>query len=154
MSSRLERRFLIIGWVAIAALAVLIVRAWLDYRADRPPSAAPRAAAPAATTAAAAAPRAGVQPAPFLPPAGRASLVLRAARGDCWISVRRGTAGGGVLFEGVVKAGRSVSVAAPRLWVRMGAPLNVDATLAGRRVTLPPDTLDVVVTARGVRPAA
>jgi cytoskeleton protein RodZ len=86
------------------------------------------------------------------PPTGR--LVLAAARGDCWLSVRARSREGRILYEGMVSEGDQVRVAGPRLWVRIGAPWNIDATLNGRRIAdLPADTGNVLVTATGVAPA-
>ena len=87
-------------------------------------------------------------------PAKAARLVLRAARGDCWLSVRAGTSDGAILYEGVLVSGRTLRVQRARLWVRLGAAANVDATLNGRPVTaFATGTLDVVVTPAGIRPA-
>jgi hypothetical protein len=115
-------------------------------------------AAPAATTTATeelvardASPPATTKP----PPARTATLVLRAARGDCWLSVRAGSPDGNVLYEGVLVSGKSVSVRGERLWVRLGAASNLDLTLNGKRLTsLAAGTFDVVATPRGIRPAA
>jgi hypothetical protein len=51
-------------------------------------------------------------------------LVIHAARGACWVLVRRGGAAGPVLYEGVLTQGQSVRFA-PKVWVRLGAPGNV-----------------------------
>lgn len=56
-----------------------------------------------------------------------APLVLSATRGDCWLLVRRGGASGPVLYEGTLRQGSTVRFAAPRVWVRLGAPGMVDA---------------------------
>jgi cytoskeleton protein RodZ len=85
------------------------------------------------------------------PATGR--LVLAASRGDCWLSVRAGSRDGRVLYEGTVRAGEQVRVAGRRLWVRIGAPWNLDATLNGRIVhSLPGDTGNVLVTSAGIAP--
>ena len=87
-------------------------------------------------------------------PADVARLVLRAARGDCWLSIRVGTPDGAVVYEGVLTAGRTLRVQGTRLWVRLGAAANLDVALNGKPVTTPAaGTLDVVVTPAGIRPA-
>ena len=87
-------------------------------------------------------------------PATAARVVLRAARGDCWLSIRAGTADGAVLYEGVLVSGRTLRVQRARLWIRLGAATNVDVTLNGRPVTaFATGTLDIVVTPAGIRPA-
>jgi cytoskeleton protein RodZ len=84
---------------------------------------------------------------------GRTRLHLTAERGDCWISVRVGSREGSVLYEGVLPAGQTMRFTRKRLWVRLGAPWNVQATVNGRVVRgLPNDTGNVVFTTRGVRP--
>ena len=61
--------------------------------------------------------------------------VLRAARGDCWISVRIGSRAGNVLREGMLAEGQTIRLGLQRtLWVRLGAPWNVVLSVAGRRV--------------------
>lgn len=63
-----------------------------------------------------------------------AVLVVRATRGDCWLLVRRGDATGPVLYEGTLLRGSTVRFAAPRVWVRLGAPGMVDASRGGKAV--------------------
>ena len=59
-----------------------------------------------------------------------------------------------VLDEGLLRAGTTVHVAARRLWIRIGAPSNLDARLNGRALRgLPTDTGNVFVTAAGLEPA-
>ncbi len=150
MRRRLERQFLVAGWVVIALLGAVLVRSWLHYRDARPPRAASMPVASAAAAPPAHAPT--TAPAPLLPPPP--VFALRAARGDCWIAVRAGSAAGRVLYEGVLPTRKSVRFRARRLWVRLGAPLNLDATLGGRAVGLPTGVSDVVVTPTGVHRAA
>ena len=81
-----------------------------------------------------------------------ARLVLAAARGDSWLSVRVGSASGELLYEGLLTQGNSLSFKRKRLWIRMGAPQSLDATLNGTTVSsLPAGTADIIVTAAGVR---
>jgi transcriptional regulator with XRE-family HTH domain len=83
-----------------------------------------------------------------------ARLVLVAARGDCWLSIRAESPDGRVLDEGLLREGATVDVAAKRLWIRIGAPWNLDARLNGRTLRgLPADTGNVFVTAAGLEPA-
>jgi hypothetical protein len=50
--------------------------------------------------------------------------------------------------------GESLRFVSKRLWVRMGAPWNLKASLNGRAVTgLPADTANVSITRTGLRPA-
>jgi hypothetical protein len=84
----------------------------------------------------------------------RARLVLTAARGECWVSIRAGSAEGRVLYEGVVAAGERVRYSAARLWIRLGAAANVELRANGKPVdTLSAGTFDIVVTPTGVKSA-
>jgi cytoskeletal protein RodZ len=76
-----------------------------------------------ATAAAPTHPRAALSLAPAKP-ARRATLVIRATSGPCWLLVRRSGPTGAVLFEGTLEQGRAMRFA-PRVWVRLGAPWNV-----------------------------
>jgi hypothetical protein len=112
----------------------------------------------AATTSQVASAKKAIAPLPAVatrarPPAV-ARLVLVAARGDCWLSIRAKSRDGRVLEEGLLREGSAVRVAAKRLWIRIGAPWNLDARLNGRALRgLPADTGNVFVTAAGLEPA-
>jgi Helix-turn-helix domain/RodZ C-terminal domain len=82
------------------------------------------------------------------------TLVLTAARGSCWLSVRIGSDAGPTVFERTLQQGQTVRFGLRRaLWIRLGAPWNLDATIGGRPVisALPPRTGNVIVTAGGLR---
>ena len=82
-------------------------------------------------------------------------LVLVAARGDCWLSVRTGSREGRVVYQGMLREGDSLPVAGTRLWIRIGAPWNLEARLNGRALSgLPTDTGNVLVTKVGLSPAS
>jgi cytoskeleton protein RodZ len=63
-----------------------------------------------------------------------AALVIDAARGDCWLQVRSGGANGAVVYEGTLQAGSTMRFAQSSVWVRFGAPANVDAARGGKSV--------------------
>src|SRR5262249_25979340 len=84
-------------------------------------------------------------------PLQRAQIVFAATRGPCWLSVRRGSATGPVLYERMLEPGQHASFAGARLWIRIGAPWNLDATLNGKRVQLPATLGDVLVTPGALR---
>jgi transcriptional regulator with XRE-family HTH domain len=91
--------------------------------------------------------------APLTPPRARprtAGLVLR-ARGRCWISVRLGSEAGRRLYEGTLEPGTPVRFAAGRLWIRIGAPWNLEATLNGKPLLLPGTVGNIVVTPHGLQ---
>jgi cytoskeletal protein RodZ len=82
--------------------------------------------------------------------------VVSAARGDCWISVRVGSRDGTVVHEGMLREGQTVRLGLKRaLWVRLGAPWNVDVRVAGR-ATKPLDSgrpMNVLLSRTGSSPA-
>jgi hypothetical protein len=90
-------------------------------------------------------------PAPPRPKTARFDLV--AARGPCWLSVRLGSDTGRLLYERTLGTGQRARFVAARLWLRIGAPWNVDATLNGRRAQLPASLANVLVTPQAVRPS-
>jgi transcriptional regulator with XRE-family HTH domain len=83
-------------------------------------------------------------------PLPRLSLV--AARGDCWLSVHVGDRTGVVLWEGMLHQGTSLHVSRRSVWIRIGAPWNLDVRLNGEPVrTLPANTGNVLVTGAGAK---
>ncbi len=88
-------------------------------------------------------------------PARRATLLIRAVRGDCWLDVRAGSAAGEQLFRGTLETGDAMRFSKRRLWISFGAPSNVDLRLNGRRTTLDAGPRPVVlVTPKGIEPQA
>lgn len=85
----------------------------------------------------------------------RRSLVLTAARGSCWLWVRIGSSTGRTIYQRTLQHGRTLrfGLRAP-LWIRIGAPWNLDAEIGHRSLTqaLPPRTGDVLATTTGFRP--
>jgi hypothetical protein len=80
------------------------------------------------------------------------ALVLRASRGDSWISVRSAT--GRLLLERTLTAGTALRLHGTALWIRLGAAANVDLARNGSRAhPLPSRAAVVVVTPRGMRVA-
>ena len=79
----------------------------------------------------------------------RARIALVATRGPCWLSVRLGSDTGRLLYERTLEQGQAVGFSGPRLWIRLGAPWNLDATLNGKRVQLPGSLGNVVATPSG-----
>jgi len=106
--------------------------------ADAAPSApeAPKQRAVAATT-----------PAPTAP--AQATVKLRiAATKSSWLELRRGSAGGRVLYAGQLDPGRVLHLHAPRIWARFGSAGNLRIVANGRRLALM-GTFEHVFTARG-----
>jgi hypothetical protein len=82
----------------------------------------------------------------------RAQIAFVATRGASWLSVRIGSSTGRVLYERTLQAGERVVFAGSHLWIRIGAPWNLDATLNGKPVQLPTAVADVLVTPAALRP--
>jgi len=115
---------------ATAVVGVVAFVAWSGMTTNKPSSPLPSLSASRAT-------------APAHPPdavarlsrsSAPAALVIRAVRGDCWLLARRGGATGPVLYEATLQQGQVIRLTAPRIWVRFGAPWNVDASRAGHVV--------------------
>jgi hypothetical protein len=129
--------------------------------APAPTAAAVETAEPPATTEAEppatteAEPAATTAQGPAAASPSRFALLLRAAGGDCWLSVRTGSANGRLLFEGFLFSGESRRFEAQRVWMRVGNGGNLAARLNGEPLRgLPAGTGDVLVTADGVRTLA
>jgi hypothetical protein len=80
--------------------------------------------------------------------AGRvnATVTITAARGNSWVSARRGSALGTLIYEAVLPRGQTARFSSRLLWFRFGAAANVDIQVNGKPVArLPAGTLDVVL---------
>jgi hypothetical protein len=135
--------------IALAALVVIGVAAWrLGAGGGHKPKAPP----PPVTIV----PKVTTTPARRTPkPHAQPVLVLTAARGDCWLQVRLGSAAGATVYQQTLLQGRTIRFGLRKpVWVRIGAPWNLDATIGGRRVTasLPSQIGDVLATVGGLRP--
>lgn len=145
---RPDRRALVVAGACGAALVVALV-AWQggDPQVRMPPETTVEVAAATKTIV-------PTRRAPRRVPPAAGRLVFSAAKGDCWLSIRAGGREGRILYEGMVAEGRQVRVAGRRLWVRIGAPWNLEASLNGRPLEgLPADTGNVLVTSAGLTPA-
>jgi len=133
--------------VAVAAAAAA---AWMLGSSGRTPHPHAAPTAPVTTRAAPAKP-----PPPVRRPPAPAYAVFRATRGRCWLLVRSASATGPVLYEQVLEQGASLRLpVGGGLWVRMGAPWNLDLTVAGRAAAgLPTAPANVLVSKSGVGPA-
>jgi hypothetical protein len=143
-----RRRFAFAPWtLAVTLLAATVaLLAWrLSSPGGRPATVPPPPSRPRTTT-------------PAAPPASHtvtrtpavARIVLVASRGPCWLSVHIGSATGQSVFERTLQQGRTARFVSRRLWMRIGAPWNVDARLNGTTVQLPAATGDVLVTPTGL----
>ena len=60
-----------------------------------------------------------------------ATVIVKATRGDCWISARLGSESGRVLEERLLAQGESVTLRGAQVWLSIGAASNVDITVNG-----------------------
>jgi cytoskeletal protein RodZ len=139
---------------AVLAVALLGVLAWRFGAAHRTPRAP---ALPPATTRSSRTAAVPVAHPPRKVTAQLAHLELR-ARGRCWLFVRVGSEAGPVLYEATLGTGEilryTLAPGRPRLWLRIGAPWNLEVSLNGRPVAnLPSGPDNIVVSRKGVRSA-
>ncbi len=73
------------------------------------------------------------------------SVRIVAARGDCWVSARRGSKTGPVLADSVLTAGNTLSLRAQRIWLELGAAGNVDVSVNGRPHKIPTGTTQILL---------
>jgi cytoskeleton protein RodZ len=155
-SRPVESNFVVVALAGIVAVTILVVVAW-RVGSDDPTNprsfigTQPIGQGPATT--AETTPPPTPPPAPATPETRLAKLVLSAARGDCWVQVREGSANGRLIYEGTLQQGQTQRFARwSRLWLELGAPSNINAHLNGRRVKdFPQQPSIVIVTAKGVR---
>ena len=121
----------------VLATAVAGLAAWrlggssTSHLAQSPSPGAPAAAAPAPTVKTT--PAAKNATAPVVAPA---FAVIRAARGDCWLSVHAGGPHGALLFEGILSQGKTKRFSLKQVvWMRMGRPNVLDVRVRGRAVS-------------------
>ncbi len=147
--------------VAIVA-AVAAVAAWQLRGAPQTKSSTNGGGATAAPVTRRPAPAPSSQAAPPRQPAKKpapaptpTSAVLAATNGRVWLQVRSGGVSGAVLFEGVLEQGRTLPVRlSPRVWLRVGAPWNLEIRLGGHVVSgMPAHVADLVLDGSGLSPA-
>jgi cytoskeletal protein RodZ len=143
-----------IGALAAAAAGLVLLIAAGAWWLTSPGG--PKTAAPPTTTTGVAGistTRSAHHRKPAPPPTRRATASLRitATRGSCWLSVRIGSSSGTTVYEQTLQQGATVRFGLGRkLWIRFGAPWNVDASIGGHTASLPSQTGNVVATAAGL----
>jgi cytoskeleton protein RodZ len=148
---RLESNFVVVALAGIVAVTVLFVVVLTGLGGGEEPPTDPLLDTPPATTTQT---TTGTAP-PARQPARRIKLVLTAARGDCWMSVRANSATGQLLYQGSLEQGQTQRfVKWRRVWIELGAPANLRVRLNGKAVRFPSRQAVVLVTARGVRTLA
>jgi cytoskeleton protein RodZ len=146
-----RRRFTLAPWMlALVALATsTALLAWrLSSSGGQHTTVQPPPAAQTQTTT----PLAPVAPPTRTRSATASRIVLVASRGPCWLSVHIRSAAGQTVFERTLEPSQTArfTLMHRHLWMRIGAPWNLDATLDGKPIQLPAATGDVVVTPAGL----
>lgn len=146
--------------VAVAALvAVVAIGAWQLEKNGSPNTAQPPASPAHVRAPSQVRPAATTHPAVTKTAAhtsAATALELTAARGPCWVQVRIGSSTGRVVTERTMQPGETARLGLRRpLWIRLGAPWNVNASIGSRSVTtsLPAKTGNVLATGRGLATA-
>ncbi len=146
---RLESHAVLIALAGILAVTVLVIAAWqfTGNGESGPPTTVGTGGAasesePATTTTA---------NDPQI-----ATLLVTAAGGSSRVEVRRGSAGGDLVWEGTItKGGESQRFVGKKLWVSIAKPANVRLTLNGESLPKLAASWNVITaTVRGIRPAA
>ena len=138
------------GWLAAATIVAAALIALIAWQLTSGGGGKEGASTPpvARTTTTTRAPTTTTQTTVAVPAVAR--ITVAATRGPCWLSVHVASASGPFVWEGTLEPGRTVHFVSRQLWMRLGAPWNVDARLNGKPAVLPARTGDVVVTARGI----
>jgi cytoskeletal protein RodZ len=137
---RRESRVLLVALGLIVAVTALVIAAW---RFGSPEEEQVAGLSPTERRAATSQSATGA----------RATLIVRAARGDSFMEVRAGSRGGAQLYSGTLERGQLQRFVRRSIYVSFGSPANVVVKLNGNRVTLPPGGA-YLVTPRGVRAAS
>jgi cytoskeleton protein RodZ len=155
-----ESNFVAVALAGIVAVTILIVVAWQfgssspSQNAESLTPVTPPPATSTETEPAGDAVTTTETEAPATAPAKAqtARLVLRAARGDCWMQVRAGSATGELLFEGTLEQGQTQRFARKRVWIQLGAGEVLDVRVNGKQLEgFPSGAVIVLVTAKGAR---
>ena len=149
-SRAVESNFVVVALAGIIAVTILVVVAWKFGSSDTGtptdlPNALPTTSASTDTTKTKPSGNAGHR-------IKKARLVLSAVGGDCWLQVRARSATGKLLYEGTLQAGQVQRfVDDKRLWLQLGNPTYLHASLNGKNVkNLPRGPAIVVASAEGV----
>lgn len=72
-------------------------------------------------------------------------ITIRATRGDCWLDARAISPTGRILYYGLLRRGRTLSLRGPRVWVRFGFAPNVVVRVNGRPRPVSKSTTSLVL---------
>jgi cytoskeleton protein RodZ len=75
------------------------------------------------------------------------ALVVTAVGGRCWLQARRGGPTGSVIAERTLEQGQRLRLTGRHIWLRLGAPWNVQVRRGTQPVKIAPTTLPLNLTA-------
>jgi helix-turn-helix protein/uncharacterized protein DUF4115 len=149
-SRAVESNFVIVALAGIIAVTILVVVAW-KFGSTGPEQST---GIPPAVTTPVGSTGSSTQEEDTTPPrsSSKTRLVLYAEGGDCWLQVRSKSATGKLLYEGTLQAGQTQRfVDDKRLWMQLGAPVYLKATVNGERIrNMPGNPAIAVVKADGL----
>lgn len=119
-----ERIAVVVALIAIAAVTAIVIGAW-RFVPDR--SGTPTVQSPAASAA---------QRTPAVTHKALLTLVVK-AKGNTWLEVHETSTTGRTLFQGTLKRGQSQRFKADRLFLNVGSPVKLSATVNGHAVAVP-----------------
>lgn len=142
--TRRFRHVLLLGVIAVAAAAAVGFLKWTSgadgpFTSDVPSKQTQKQVfrPPAARVVAVSAPVRSPDAEPGAPvPVARPAVtrVVVRARARSWVVARDGSATAKVLYVGNLPAGKTMTVSARRIWLRLGSASSVDVTVNGRPV--------------------
>jgi len=142
---RVQSRVVLLTLLGIALVTALVIVAWT--RGGPEGQAIPGLATEQTTT-----PAKPVTPVTRPRRPAIAHLAVTAALDSSWLQVHRGSVTGPVVYQGTLEKGQKQVFVGRRLWIDVGRPEVLTATLNGRTVRFPTGGPKVVVvTARGLR---
>jgi hypothetical protein len=142
---QVQSRVVLLTLLGIAAVTALVIVAWTR---GEPPSATPVGLGTSTQQTTHQTP---VSPAT---PKVQVRLLVKAARGPCWLQVHKGSATGPILFQGTLDQGQKQLFTARKLWITLDRPENLVTILNGRTRRLPVGGVKtLLVTPRGIRAA-
>jgi cytoskeleton protein RodZ len=141
---RLERRGVLIALAGIGVLFAIVIAAWKSSSGGNqaiPPN--------LPTTNAKQKPAAPARQRPARPQ--RIRFFVVAASGPSWLEIRNYSVSGRPLFTGTLDLHKSLFFRAKRLWIDIGQPGNLKASVNGQAITFPGGgrTVTVLVTRTG-----
>jgi hypothetical protein len=144
---RVQNRVVLLTLLGISVVTALVIVAWTRGGAEKqniPGLATGQSTTPAKTVTPAVTRRRPVV----------AKLEVTAALDSSWLQVHRGSVSGPVVYQGTLEKGQKQLFVGRRLWIYVGRPEVLRATLNGRSVSFPTGAPKiVVVTARGLHAA-